>query len=91
MVSALARWVEDGVAPTSIIATRYAADGTTITRQRPACAYPQIAVYNGSGDINAASSFACATPAADQLPTTPTDIALIQNSLRQRDVLTPTR
>jgi feruloyl esterase len=91
VVSALARWVEEGVAPTSIIATKYAADGTTITRQRPACAYPQVAVYRGSGDVNAASSFQCVTAGADQLPTNATDIMLIQLSLRQKDVLTPTR
>ncbi len=91
VVSALMHWVEDGVAPTSLVATKYLTDGTTISRQRPVCAYPQIAVYGGSGDVNAASSFQCATPAADQLPTTSTDILLIQNALRQRDVLTPTR
>lgn len=91
VVSALARWVEQGVAPTTIIATKYAADGTTITRQRPACAYPQFPVYAGSGDVNVASNFQCMTPAAAQLPTNATDIMLIQNSMRQRDVLTPTR
>lgn len=91
VVSALMRWVEQGVAPTTIVATKYAADGTTITRQRPACAYPQIATYRGSGDLNAASSFQCVTPAADQLPTSATDIVLIQNSMRQRDLLTPNR
>jgi feruloyl esterase len=91
LVSALVRWVEQGVAPTTIVATRYAADGTTITRQRPACAYPQMAVYRGGGDVNAASSFQCITPSADQLPTSDADIALIQNAMRQRDVLVPTR
>jgi feruloyl esterase len=91
LVSALVRWVEQGVAPTAIVATRYAADGSTITRQRPACAYPQLAVYRGSGDVNSASSFQCVTPAADQLPTSDADIALIQNALRQRDVLVPNR
>ena len=83
--------VEQGVAPTAITATKYAADGTTITRQRPACAYPQVASYKGSGDLNVASNFQCVTPGADQLPTNSTDILLIQNSLRQRDVLTPNR
>ena len=91
VINALERWVEQGVAPTAITATKYAADGTTITRQRPACAYPQVASYKGSGDLNVASSFQCVTPGADQLPTNSTDILLIQNSLRQRDVLTPNR
>ena len=90
MVSALARWVEQGVAPTSIVATKYDDKGA-ITRQRPICAYPQVAAYRGSGDVNAAASFACVKPAADQLPTNATDILLIQNSMRQRDVLGPRR
>ncbi len=90
VVSALARWVEQGVAPTAIVATKYDGNGA-ITRQRPICAYPQAAVYRGSGDMNAAASFACATPAAEQVPTNATDILLIQNSMRQRDVLGPRR
>lgn len=88
IVSALARWVEQGVAPAAIIATKYGDKGA-ITRQRPICAYPQIAAYRGSGDVNAAGSFACVTPGAEQLPVNATDILLIQNSLRQRDVLGP--
>jgi feruloyl esterase len=91
VVSALARWVEQGVAPDVLIATRYAADGTSITRQRPICAYPQIALYRGTGDLDAAAGFQCTTPSASQLPTDSTDLLLIRNSMRQRDVLTPTR
>jgi feruloyl esterase len=30
--------------------------------QRPLCPYPQVAMYNGSGDVNAAASFACVVP-----------------------------
>ena len=90
VVSALAQWVERGVAPEVIVATKYDDKGAT-TRQRPVCAYPQVAVYRGSGDINAASSFACRTLDASQLPTEATDIVMIQNSLRQRDMLGPVR
>jgi feruloyl esterase len=90
IVSALARWVEQGVAPTAIIATKYNDNGA-ITRQRPICAYPQVALYRGSGDVNAAGSFSCVTPQAEQMPVNATDILLIQNSLRQRDVLGPRR
>jgi hypothetical protein len=90
IVSALARWVEHGVAPTAIIATKYDDKGA-IAPQRPVCAYPQIAVYGGSGDVNTPGSFACVTPGAEQLPVKATDIMLIQNSLRQRDVLGPRR
>jgi feruloyl esterase len=89
-VGALARWVEQGVAPSVIVATKYDAAGA-IARQRPICAYPQVAVYRGTGDVNAASSFACATQAPEQTPTSPIDIHMIQNSLRQRAVLGPTR
>lgn len=90
IVSALARWVEQGVAPTAVVATRYDDKGS-IVRQRPVCAYPQAAVYRGSGDVNAAGSFACAAPGLEQLPVNATDILLIQNALRQRDVLGPRR
>ena len=78
------------MAPTQIVATRYNADGS-IARQRPACPYPQLATYRGTGDVNAAASFSCTTPAVDQLPTDAMDMLLIQNSLRQREVLTPNR
>ncbi len=90
VVGALARWVEQGVAPASIVATRYDDTGA-ITRQRPICAYPQMARYRGSGDVNAVESFTCVTPGAEQVPTNATDILLIQNSLKQRDVLGPKR
>jgi feruloyl esterase len=89
-VSALMRWVEQGTAPDVIVATKYDATGA-ITRQRPICAYPKVAVYRGSGDVNAASSFTCVAQAPEQTPTSPIDIHMIQNSLRQRGVLGPAR
>jgi hypothetical protein len=63
MFSALERWVEHGVAPKEIIATKYAnptnpASGVEMTR--PLCPYPEIAQYKGSGDMHKASSFVCA-------------------------------
>ncbi len=30
-----------------------------ITMTRPLCPYPQVAIYDGSGDPNAAASFSC--------------------------------
>ncbi|HEX2544339.1 MAG TPA: tannase/feruloyl esterase family alpha/beta hydrolase [Ramlibacter sp.] len=90
VINALARWVEEGRAPEQIVATKYNEAGA-ITRQRPICAYPQVAVYRGSGDVNAASSFTCATASADQLPTDAADLLILRNSLRQRDVLGPRR
>lgn len=90
VVNALARWVERGAAPNVIVATKYDAAGT-ITRQRPICAYPQIATYRGSGDVNSAASFSCRTLAAGELATSDIDLAMIRNSMRQRDVLGPRR
>ena len=65
VVMALDRWVEDGLAPAEIVATRYvdnnSAKGVEMTR--PLCPYPHQALYNGSGDPNRASSFTCRIPA----------------------------
>jgi feruloyl esterase len=58
VVSALDRWVEDGIAPDQIIATHYTngvADNT-----RPMCPFPKFARYNGHGPTNEASSYFCA-------------------------------
>ena len=57
MVAALDRWVTTGQAPASIPASR-AEDGK-IVRTRPLCAYPQFAVYDGSGSIDDAANFSC--------------------------------
>jgi len=64
MVSSVARWVEKGVAPDKIIATKYVDNNPAkgVALQRPLCAYPQVARYNGSGDMKEASSFACVKP-----------------------------
>lgn len=53
----LEQWVEDGVAPESLKAWRD--DHGTTTISRPVCAYPQVARYDGKGDVNDARSFAC--------------------------------
>lgn len=57
MQAALEQWVERGVAPDRVVATR-AVNGV-VDRQRPLCPYPQVAVYNGSGDTNDAANFTC--------------------------------
>jgi feruloyl esterase len=59
---ALERWVESGTAPGPIIGKKLNDDkdeskGVKLTR--PLCPFPQIAVYDGKGDTNAASSFSC--------------------------------
>ena len=62
---ALERWVEDGVAPQSMVATRYADERPATRRiemQRLLCPYPAVARYKGVGNQNEASSFSCVTP-----------------------------
>ena len=61
LISALDQWVEHGVAPNRIIATKYVNDDPTmgIAFQRPLCVYPRIARYKGVGDPTKAASFAC--------------------------------
>ena len=56
-VGPLDRWVEQGMAPESIVATHSAAG--KIDRSRPLCRYPQRAQYQGSGSIDDAASFTC--------------------------------
>jgi feruloyl esterase len=58
MVSALERWVEEGQPPARIVASHFTAG--KVDRTRPLCAYPQVARYKGTGDINQAENFVCA-------------------------------
>jgi hypothetical protein len=61
LVVALERWVEQGVAPTRIIATKFNGDDRAkgVAMTRPLCPFPQVAKYSGSGDVADAKSFAC--------------------------------
>jgi feruloyl esterase len=58
---ALERWVEKGIAPDRLIATKFVDDkpekGVQFTR--PLCAYPEFATYEGTGDTNEAANFLC--------------------------------
>jgi feruloyl esterase len=54
-LTALEHWVERGVAPTTLIATKL---GSPLSR--PLCAYPELPRYKGAGDPNDAASFECA-------------------------------
>ena len=71
-VGAVQKWVEEGVAPDQIKATyaeqsrqfreRAGMEDTLqskirVIKTRPVCPYPQVAIYNGSGDTNDASKF----------------------------------
>ena len=58
--TALEQWVENGAAPSTIIASKFAGDDKQHPKMtRPLCAYPQAAKYKGSGDTNDAASFVC--------------------------------
>lgn len=56
----LVTWVEAGVAPETIVATKFVNDAPpTVQMTRPLCVYPEIPRYNGSGNTNVAASFTC--------------------------------
>ena len=60
MLTPLEDWVERGIAPASVPAEASNPGYFGVaSRSRPLCPYPQYAHYNGSGDINVASSFSC--------------------------------
>lgn len=70
MLSALVNWVEKGQAPDSVLASARGAGNAggvntelpaswSATRTRPLCAYPKVARYKGTGDVESASSFSC--------------------------------
>jgi feruloyl esterase len=58
---ALERWVEQGVAPDTIAATKYRDDKPSegVAMSRALCPYPKRAHYDGVGDPSEASSFSC--------------------------------
>ena len=58
---ALERWVEQGVAPEMVIATKRqgANPEAPALRTRPLCPYPQVARYKGSGSTDDAANFNC--------------------------------
>jgi feruloyl esterase len=67
--AALERWVEDGVAPRTMIAVKPATwspvdaeSGSAALMTRPLCAHPRVAIFGGKGSPDDPSSYACATP-----------------------------
>jgi feruloyl esterase len=62
-LTALEHWVEDGQAPSSIVAAQTSGPGAP--RTRPLCPFPQHAVYSGTGSIDDAANFQCAGPPID--------------------------
>jgi feruloyl esterase len=89
-VSAVIRWVEEGVAPEKIVASRFDASGNLV-RQRPLCPYPAEPVWDGVGSIDAAASFSCQTPVLKDRPVEAGDMLHLRNALRQRELLLPNR
>jgi feruloyl esterase len=62
LLSPLDAWVTKGRAPGTLTAVkRDPASGATLL-SRPLCVYPAYPRYNGSGDVNAASSYTCTAP-----------------------------
>lgn len=70
MLTELVTWVEQGVAPEQVVATARGVGNAgeentelpadwSASRTRPLCAYPRVATYDGSGDVEVASSFSC--------------------------------
>jgi feruloyl esterase len=63
VASALEVWVEQGVAPERIVATKRkngVGPESAIMRTRPLCAFPLIARYKGSASTDDGANFACA-------------------------------
>jgi len=60
MSVAIERWVEQGIAPDQIIASKRQGDAKSpAVRTRPLCPFPQVARYKGSGSTDDAANFVC--------------------------------
>ena len=64
MSAAIARWVEQGIAPSALVATKYKG---TAPDEPPAftrllCPYPAIARYKGTGSSDDSANYACSVP-----------------------------
>ncbi|MGJ4944801.1 tannase/feruloyl esterase family alpha/beta hydrolase [Bradyrhizobium sp. HKCCYLS1011] len=57
----LVNWVEKGVAPETILATKFVNDTPAqgVQMTRPLCLFPKVAKYNGSGSTSVAANFTC--------------------------------
>lgn len=60
LLTPMMNWVENGTDPGTIVASKVNGSGATLFT-RPLCQYPAYPKYNGSGDINSASSYQCTT------------------------------
>jgi feruloyl esterase len=67
----LVTWVETGVAPQTITATKFVNDTPpAVQMTRPLCVYPDVAKYTGSGSTSIAANFTCVADENDfnQMP-----------------------
>ena len=60
LLQSVVDWVEQGIAPDRITASRTLSGGALQTR--PLCPYPAVAKYTGSGSTDDAANFVCAAP-----------------------------
>jgi hypothetical protein len=60
-LASIVNWVENGVAPDTIVASGKNFTTAPTTRSRPLCAYPKTARYTGpaGGDSSVASNYSC--------------------------------
>lgn len=63
-LTALERWVEDGVAPDSMLASYTRDWGKEVVRELPICPFPAKARHDGEGSVDDANSWSC--PAGDR-------------------------
>jgi feruloyl esterase len=62
----LVKWVEAGVAPETIVATKFVNDTPPLVDMtRPLCVYPKVAKFSGSGSTSIAANFTCVTDEHD--------------------------
>jgi hypothetical protein len=61
---ALQQWVEKGISPSSIVATKYVEDDPKkgVKMTRPLCPFPQTAAWTGKGSTDDAANFICKAP-----------------------------
>ena len=58
---AVVRWVEDGIAPDTLLGTKFVNDSESLGVQfsRKHCRYPLRNTYDGSGDSTEPESWSC--------------------------------
>jgi feruloyl esterase len=65
-ITPLVKWVEQGVAPETIIAAKFVNDTPpAVQMTRPLCVFPKVAKYKGSGNTNVANNFTCVADEPD--------------------------